>query len=511
MKRLEELLSRYSFVVFFALLLLLKANVLFWPPVWDEAFSIFPAGYFLAQNGFDLLELLRQPRYLFGGPNVHSLTWGTLVSALGYRFATNLETLFLSVHVLQIAIAALGLSVWFAILKRSFSCLIAFLLTLILLSYPLFTVQVGRMYLEIYQFTATAFIFYFLQQARFLGVLVSFVFAFFSKMSALVLLPMIAFSILLVKEIKASVRIVWSLITLFTGTALYLLFTELNNLSSSPTVVREDLTISSCAKIFLSDYFSAVPDLMFLTFSAPICFLVLLSAYRRGELSDSQIALYVNSFVLLCSAMVMFLFVIPIVQQEECAILPRYFVVVLPGLILLLFAALKALLRQKEFNICLALALIFCFLNQGGQFYPELTSQSIAVAERSNEYLEISTVQRRAFAKLDQLPREVPLFHSLPDTYYARYPLGYVSQPLWQGISVSTTAPYSSHDLAVFPDHFFAYIEFPHLGGKALKKMLDIAKALPDYEVNMVSKIEEGAAKAEIYSVKRTTNRIMTK
>ena len=503
MTQAEKLTSRYSIAIFFLLLLLLKVEVLFWPPVWDEAFSIFPAGYFLAQNNFNFLELLRQPGYVYGGPNVHSLTWGTLLAAIGYRFAPDLNTLFLCTHLFQLFVAALGLSIWFKIFKTYFHWQIAFVATLLILFYPLFSVQAGRMYLEIFLFTATAFVFYFLQQRKFLPLLISFVCAFFAKISAIVLLPAIACSILLAKDIPRSLRVAWSIVILAIGSGLYFGVSSLKALSVTPPLVREDLTLSSCTQMFFSDYFSSVPDLMFLVFAAPICFLVMLSTFRRGEVNEPEMRLVYSSIILLFSVVIVFLFLFPIFQKEECAVLPRYFLVVLPALVLLFLAALKSVLRAIEFKLALDFCLIYAVVNQGGYLYPGLAQQSIAVAERSNEYLDISKVQRMAFAELEKLPKDIPLFHSLPDTFYARYPVGYVTQPLSQGISVSTTAPYASHKLSVFPEHFFAYIEFPNLGGRALKGLIEEAKSHPDYEVSLLKRIEFSSAKAKIYSVRR--------
>jgi hypothetical protein len=503
MTQAEKLISRYSPALFFVLLVLLKIEVIFWPPVWDEAFSIFPAGFFLAQNDFSILKLLRETGYFHGGPNVHSLTWGTLFVAIGYRLTTDLNTLFLSIHLLQLFVASIGLSVWFRIFKSFFSWPIALAVTLLILFYPLFSVQAGRMYLEIYLFTATAFVFYYLHQQRYVAVLVSFACAFFAKVSAVVLLPMIILSILLNKTLSRLARMTWGLVTIGIGATLYFAVSALRSLSVAHPLVRDENTLSSCMSLFLSYYFSAVPDLMFLAFSAPICFFVLLSAFRRQEILEMHMRLFLSAILLFASVVLIFLFLLPLLQRDECAVLPRYFLIVLPPLLLLLVAALKTLLREAELRLFLAVALLYLIVNQGGRLYPKLHQQSIAIAERSNEYLDISKVQRKAFAELEKLPQDVPLFHSLPDIYYARYPVGYVSKPLKQGISVSTTAPYASHDLSVFPDHFFAYVEYPDLGGRALLKLIETAEAMPNYEVRMLRLIKFSSAKARIYSVKR--------
>ena len=56
------------FCLVFLLVLLLKWNTLLQPPVWDTAMGLFPAALTLAENGFDLMELLGMPGYADGVP-----------------------------------------------------------------------------------------------------------------------------------------------------------------------------------------------------------------------------------------------------------------------------------------------------------------------------------------------------------------------------------------------------------------------------------------------------------
>ena len=67
----------------FALILGLNAAVLTQPPVWDAAGSIFPAALYLYEHGFDLFELFGQRGYSRAGPNVHSYSVVTHLTAFG--------------------------------------------------------------------------------------------------------------------------------------------------------------------------------------------------------------------------------------------------------------------------------------------------------------------------------------------------------------------------------------------------------------------------------------------
>jgi len=71
----------YLFVAFFFVVVFLK-----WPffdvgPVWDDAFSVFPAANFLTKHQFDYGLLLKQPAYHQGGPTAHATSLLTLVTA----------------------------------------------------------------------------------------------------------------------------------------------------------------------------------------------------------------------------------------------------------------------------------------------------------------------------------------------------------------------------------------------------------------------------------------------
>ena len=99
--------ARFSLV--FLLILLLKWDTLLQPPVWDTAMGLFPPALTLADNGFDLLELLAMPGYEDGGPNVASTSLVTLGTA-AVLWATGGGTgAFLILHLLHFAVAAVAL------------------------------------------------------------------------------------------------------------------------------------------------------------------------------------------------------------------------------------------------------------------------------------------------------------------------------------------------------------------------------------------------------------------
>ena len=108
--------ARFSLV--FLLILLLKWDTLLQPPVWDTAMGLFPPALTLAENGFDVLELLGMPGYQEGGPNAHSTSVVTLATAVVLRVSGGGTRGFLMLHLLHFAGAALALLTFFRFRDR---------------------------------------------------------------------------------------------------------------------------------------------------------------------------------------------------------------------------------------------------------------------------------------------------------------------------------------------------------------------------------------------------------
>ena len=83
----------------FCIVFILKWQVLNQPPVWDTAFSVFPAAITLSENGFDLISLLKMPGYMAGGPNVHANSIITIITAVMISLFGKTKFLFPSLSV----------------------------------------------------------------------------------------------------------------------------------------------------------------------------------------------------------------------------------------------------------------------------------------------------------------------------------------------------------------------------------------------------------------------------
>ena len=145
--------ARFSLV--FLIILVLKWNTLLQPPVWDTAMGLFPPALTLAENGFDLLELLGMPGYEEGGPNAHSTSLVTLATAVVLWTSGGGTRGFLILHLLHFAGAALALLTLFRLVRPMFGGVTTLLLCASVLLHPVFSTQVGYLYTEMPLFLFT--------------------------------------------------------------------------------------------------------------------------------------------------------------------------------------------------------------------------------------------------------------------------------------------------------------------------------------------------------------------
>ena len=97
------------FAAGFVLVLAILHPVLDQPPVWDTTMGLFPSAIVLAENGFDLADLLARPSWTEGGPNIHPFSLPTWLTAAALRVFSNDVWLLGFLHLVHFAIAALVL------------------------------------------------------------------------------------------------------------------------------------------------------------------------------------------------------------------------------------------------------------------------------------------------------------------------------------------------------------------------------------------------------------------
>jgi hypothetical protein len=123
-------------------------------------------------------------------------------------------------------------------------------------------------------------------------------------------------------------------------------------------------------------------------------------------------------------------------------ILPRYYVVVLPFLLMWTgYAAqrLGASRLDSPAAVCFAILCGLFALNGHGVLYPmdidtEGPGNDPALTERSNAYRRLQAIQMEAIQYLETLPEGMPVYYGHYEHYLFTYPkLGYANAPLSNG------------------------------------------------------------------------------
>ena len=110
--------------------------------------GLFPSAIVLAENGFDLADLLARPSWSEGGPNIHPFSLPTWLTAAALRVFSNDVWLLRFLHLVHFAIAALALLGTLRLAAHVLAPGLAMALTGALLLFPLFQVQAGYLYSE---------------------------------------------------------------------------------------------------------------------------------------------------------------------------------------------------------------------------------------------------------------------------------------------------------------------------------------------------------------------------
>jgi hypothetical protein len=103
-----------------------------------------------------------------------------------------------------------------------------------------------------------------------------------------------------------------------------------------------------------------------------------------------------------------------------------------------------------------------------------------------------------------QLPANVPVFHGLPEAYFAKYPvLGYVTKPLTNAVFVTRYVAQHGAKLDDFPDRFYILYFFPIVGSNQLLDIYHEALKRPDWRTEDVATFPRGGFKAFVVLVER--------
>jgi len=475
--RLLRRFLRSKLALFFGLLtliLVLKWSTLTEPPLWDAAMSVFPAAITLEEHGFDYGFLLSQPGYSDGGPNVHSLSPITLVTALAVRLIGDGPSLFPVLHFIHFAIAAFAFTGVFRLSEMVLGRRLAAAVTFSALIFPLVLTQVGFMYLEIAMLAA--FVYALLAWHR--GSVVTA--AAWSTLAVLVkasgIIIAVALAGVALFDPRPERRSAKNALVVAITPLLAMIGQAVAGTPSGIPDIQGHMTL-------VVTYLASVPDLAFIVLALLIVSTVS-PPWRKSELRKDDQATNIQvttTFVLV--AFIAFYLAIPFFGLRS-PVLPRYYVAIFPVALMGLVAVIQRRFSVRTAVLALVVLSIISVVNRDGTLYPQRDNEAFPIAERSGAYRDLLELQFQGTTALIEAGRSGPVFYAQPEHYRFNYPLmGYASGPLPDGHSIEHELPYREARLTDFPDSFVMLFEFDWLGGEEIQEVWDQAAVDPTRSV----------------------------
>ena len=510
---LEEHASA-QFLAALALILAVKWHTLLQPPVWDTAMGLFPAALTLSANGFDLLELLALPGYMEGGPNTHSTSLVTLITALVLRVTggggpTSLVVL----HLLHFSAAAYALVVLFRFSKPVFGSVSTLLFCLAVLLFPIFSTQVGYLYLEVPLFLCAVSALHAWTDQRFWPSVLWATAALAVKETGIIVPATLGIATLLEDrearvKVKRMALIMAPPLLLVAATSL-LTRIALSGSGDTPLVPLGTLFLGLTH--YLDRFLFNVPDL--LAFIAVFLVAVPVFGTRvfrtlrsepiapgdRDPESRAQLVLgYSGTLIVLF--IVLFLVALPVLA-EFTIVLPRYYVVIAPFLLLWFGYAFERLLSTRlpsATAMCFVLLSAFFAVNSYGVLYPldidtEGPGNDPALTERSNAYRRLLALEVRAVQALQELPDGTPVYYGHYEHYLFNYPgLGFADAPLSNGHNLWVESLADLIRGEPMPPCVYALYNYPWLGGEKIRGLIGYADVDEDLSSEIVQEFRDG-------------------
>ena len=484
-----------AFAAGYAAILCLNWQALEQPPAWDAAMSVHPAAITLSKNGFNLSELLGQPTYHQGGPNTHAASSITCLFAAIYWLLGDSAALYPLMHLLEFSIAAAGIAAAFQLARPLLGDALTYLFCAAVLTCPAFLAQAGCLYLEIPLLTCTigaltAWASGRRGMAAFLAVLACSV-----KETGFAAAAALGVAALLERGAWKS-RLVGAGGILAPAATTVLV--KMSVVRPAVAVDYRQPELAYFLRYHVAERIVQAPDLC--------CFLVLFmlaSAWQcRREWRSLRAIGFSNAdrpnaeapqFGLACLvawALLGILAATPLVG--ELYVLPRYFVQILPCVLLVLVDSLRRMAGARAACAATALAAMVFLANRYGALYPENPVNDGAVAERSLEYGDLLEAQRMAIKSLEKLPADMPIFYGYPEHFMSGYPeMRFVERRPANGHCIFLQAPYRNGRLADFPERFYVLVDYGALGGRQIQSLV-LQAARAGWRVKKAADVRRG-------------------
>jgi len=509
-------LARFAagFPLAFALILALKWGSLAEPPYWDTAMGLFPAAITLSATNFDVLGLLASPGYDAGGPNVHANSPITFATALVFKLMGGGTSTFVVLHLLHFALAAWALVVLQRLVRPIFGQPASALLCLAVLLHPTFSAQVGYLYLEVPLFLCAVLAIDAWVRGRFWPAALWAAAAWAVKQTGGVVPAALAVAALVehrpVRERVRRATMLVGLPVIWTGGFALLGRLAVGRAGEYEVLPSFDAVFGDFWQ-YTRRFLFNVPDLLVylgvfvvaaVALAAPVYRALRREPVEPKKREAEQRELLVAGLTGLSIACFLGFFMVALPTLAGFTIvLPRYYVIILPFLLVWIGLAVKHTLgrlsARAPATAFAILAAVFA-LNTSGVLYPldidtEGPGNDPPLTERSNAYKKLLALQLEAMQALQELPRGVPVYYGHFEHYLFRYPqLGYARGPLADGhnFNVESLAPLAQAQ--PFPDCVYALFNYPWLGGERILGLIRLADARPDVSAEIVREMRDG-------------------
>jgi hypothetical protein len=425
--------------------------------------SVYPAAIELANSHFNLAEVLALPTYLEGGPNTHTLSPWTLLTALLILATGSLANALPVLHVISLVLSALTGAAVYRLISRKAPLLVAVVGALAVLLFPPMVVQTADVYLDLPVACLGTWSLVGLVERR--PWLTTFLVtaAVWMKPLAMIFVGAITLHWLFFRRAgRGRLRALTPMI-IPSVTAVLVSIPQFARAAPISIGDRYTLTLEASNRLLLS-----VPDV-----AALVVVTLLLMAFqlRRSPLTEE---LMIAGFLLISASV--FILLNPLVTHG-IPFLPRYYVMIVPALVTGIILAITATSHRFALIAGSILALAFA-LNLHGALYPFKSHATFALAERSLGYRDLLQLHREDISLLASIGSEVPIYFDYFAYFRLAYPeMGYADGIPRSGASVFHNADLHSAPLPELPKRFAMLFEYPVLGGEVLERIWKEAEA----------------------------------
>ncbi len=418
----------------FAGLIALRWSSLDNPPAWDSAISVFPAAITLMKSDFDLPALMEMPHAVDTGPNTHSATLVTLFVATILTLSGP-EAAITLLHLVNLLLLAVLGGMTYAFVSRYAPKGVAFFATVATCSLPVMVQQASDIYLDLPVAVAVMAAVMAADSQRPATTAIALVIATWVKFSAIFALPALWYSL---RNLSSRRRL-----AAFAGGSLLIA------LAALPQILATSGVALGAPGVWTDSFYLFRSSFIMLLLTPDIALLLVLFAYltarSRGHgTPDRAVRWIVAAFLGLHSLVIM--------TTRGTAVLPRYYVAILP-LITISVAILLYRRSHRVAIIFLSIVTTTSLINSSGDLYPAKDSDFYVVAERSTRAEDLIALHEIGARRLEQLSDRTLL---VDRQMYFR-----LSYPEMQYVSHSPEdiVPVSAHSLDSIPDRFAMVIE----------------------------------------------------